>query len=100
MSMDKLKVRLVLQGQYMEKGVDFKHSFSPVPHASSFRAMLAIATEKSMLLEHVDISQCFVQGDLIPDDEVMYMYPESARMRRRPKVCLQTESTTVRFSKL
>lgn len=37
--------------------------------------MLAIATEKSMLLEHVDISQCFVQGDLIPDDEVMYMYP-------------------------
>ena len=81
MSLDKLKVRLVLQGQHMEKGVDFEHSFSPVPHASSFRAMLAIATEKSMLLEHVDISQCFVQGDLIPDDEVMYMYPPPGIMK-------------------
>ena len=34
MTVDQLKVHMVLQGQYMEQGVDYERSYSPVPHAS------------------------------------------------------------------
>jgi len=41
MSLDKLKVRLVLQGQHMKQGVDYEHSYLPAPHESRFCTMLA-----------------------------------------------------------
>jgi len=68
MSLDKLKVRLVLQGQHMKQGVDYEHSYSPVPHASGFRTILALATAKDMLIDHVDISQAFLQGDMLEEE--------------------------------
>jgi len=49
MSLDKLKVRLVLQEQHMKQGVDYEHSCSPVPHASGFRTMLALPLLKTCL---------------------------------------------------
>jgi len=68
MSLDKLKVRLVLQRQHMKQGVDYEQSYSPVPHASGFRTMLALATAGDMLIDHVDISQAFLQGDLLEEE--------------------------------
>jgi len=70
---EKCKVRLVIQGQHMRRkddtGLgDFEDAFSPVPHASGFRTILALATQHHMLCDHVDISQAFVQGDLLPGD--------------------------------
>ena len=60
-------MRLVVQGQHMhrkdEQGRgDFENAFSPVPHASGFRMILALATQNNMHCDHVDISQAFVQG--------------------------------------
>ena len=75
MTVDKYKVRLVLQGQHMKQGVDFEQSFSPVPHAWSFRTMLSITTASDMFIEQIDISQAFVQADLIDGDQIMYMRP-------------------------
>ena len=57
MSLDKLQVRLVLQGQHMQQDVDYEHSYSPVPHASGFRTMHALATAEDMLIDHVNINQ-------------------------------------------
>jgi hypothetical protein len=55
-----------------KKGVDgigdYEDSFSPVPHASRFRKILALATMWNMMTDHVDISQAFVQGELLPGD--------------------------------
>ena len=70
---DKCKVRLVVQGQHMrrkgEDGVgDYADAFSPVPAASGFRAILSLATQENMFMDHVDISQAFVQGELLPGD--------------------------------
>ena len=61
---DKMKVRLVIQGQHMRlkndtgKG-DYTDAFSPVPHASGLRILLVIATENDMFTDYVDISQPF-----------------------------------------
>ena len=72
-AVEKCKVRLVVEGQHMhrkdEQGRgDFEDAFSPVPHASGFRMILALATQNNMHCDHVDISQAFVQGDLLPGD--------------------------------
>jgi len=39
-----------------------------VTHASGLRLMLALATQHNMFTDHVDISQAFVQGDLLTGD--------------------------------
>ena len=43
---------------------DYTDVFSPVPHASGLRILLAMATENDMFTDHVDISQAFTQDDL------------------------------------
>ena len=70
---DKCKVRLVVQGQHMHrKGEDsvgnYDNAFSPVPAASGFRTILNLATQQNMYTDHVDISQAFIQGELLPGD--------------------------------
>jgi len=69
---DQCKVRLVAQGQHMRrKGEDsvsdYNDAFSPVPGASRFRTILSFATQQNMFTDHVDISQAFVQGELLPE---------------------------------
>jgi len=52
-----------------EDGVgDYDDTFSPVPAASGFRTILSLATQQNMFTDHVDISQAFVQGELLPGD--------------------------------
>ena len=70
---DKCKVRLVVQGQHMrrkgEDGVsDYNDAFSPAPADSGFHTILSLATQQNMFTDHVDISQAFVQGELLPRD--------------------------------
>jgi len=70
---DKCKVRLVVQGQHLRrKGEDgfgdYYDAFSPVPATSGFCTILSLATQQNMYTDHVDISQAFVQGELLPGD--------------------------------
>ena len=47
---------------------DYDDAFSPVPHHSGFRKILSLATAFDMHIDHVDISQAFVQRELLPGD--------------------------------
>ena len=47
---------------------DYHDAFSPVPAASGFRTIVSLATQPDMFTDHVDISQAFVQGELLPGD--------------------------------
>jgi len=47
---------------------DYNDAFSPVPAASGFRTILSLGTQQYMFTDHVDISQAFVQGTLLPGD--------------------------------
>ena len=56
-------------GRKGEDGVgDYDDAFSPMPAASGFRTMLSLATQHDMFTDHVDISQAFVQVELLPGD--------------------------------
>ena len=54
------------------KGADgvgnYDDAFSPVPAASGFRTILSLATQLDMFTDHVNISQAFIQGELLPGD--------------------------------
>ena len=39
-----------------------------MPAASGLRTILSLATQLDMFTDHVDISQAFVQGELLPGD--------------------------------
>jgi len=70
---DKCKVHLVVQGQHMRwKGEDdvsdCDDAFSPVQAASGFHTILSLATQQNMFMDHINISQAFVQGELLPGD--------------------------------
>jgi len=70
---NKCKVRLAVQGQHMRrKGEDsvgdYDDAFSPVPAASGSCTILSLATQQNMFTDHVDISQAFVLGELLPGD--------------------------------
>jgi len=47
---------------------DYDDAFSPVRAVSGFRTILSLATQLDMFTEHVDISQAFVKGELLPGD--------------------------------
>jgi len=47
---------------------DYDDTFSPVPVASGFQAILSLATQLNMFTDYVDISQALVQGELLPGD--------------------------------
>ena len=47
---------------------DYNYAFIPVPAASGFRTILSLATQLDMFTDHVDISQAFLQGELLPGD--------------------------------
>ena len=52
-----------------EDGVgDYDDAFSPVLATSGFRTILSLATQQNRFTDHVDISQAFVQGELLPGD--------------------------------
>jgi len=55
-----------------QKGEDsvgnYNDAFSPVLTVSGFRTILSLATQQNMFTDHVDISQAFVQGELLPRD--------------------------------
>ena len=47
---------------------DYNDAFSPVQAANRFHTILSLATQQNMFTHHVDISQAFVQGELLPGD--------------------------------
>ena len=52
-----------------EQGVAISKTLSAPCHMlAGFASILALATQHNMHCDHVDISQAFVQGDLLPGD--------------------------------
>ena len=71
MALDNLKVRLELHGQRRRQGMDYQHSCSPLLHTSGFRTgpCLLLPLLKTCTLSYVDISQAFLQDDLLKEKD-------------------------------
>lgn len=66
------KARVTARGDMEVHGIDYKETFSPVAKHVTFRTLLAVAAHLDLDLDHLDVSQAFLYGDL---DEEIYMHP-------------------------
>ena len=61
------KVRLVVQGNTLKAGEDFKDAFSPVPHATAGHIIISLAAANDWELHCCDLAQAFIQADKLPE---------------------------------
>ena len=60
----KHKVRTVVQGCTMTKGVEYEETFSPTARLTSVRLEVALAAHKGWNIEHLDVPNAYVQGEM------------------------------------
>lgn len=73
-SIEKRKVRLVARGFSQRPGIDFRETFAPVARMSSIRVAVAVAVQRNMKIEQLDITTAYLNGDL--EEEVFMEAPE------------------------
>jgi len=75
-------VRLVVQGQHMSKDKgDFTDAISPVPHLSGVRCCMSMATAMKWKAVGVDVTQGFIQAELLKDGRPSTYLPASRAYR-------------------
>ena len=73
-AVERYKARLVAQGYNQRQEADYDETFSPVVRMESFRILVALSTQHSLELHHVDVTTAFLNGVLV--EEVFMRHPE------------------------
>ncbi len=68
----KFKARLVAKGFVQQKGIDFTESYAPTSSAVAIRAAIAIATAYDLEIDHLDVTQAFLNAKI---DQELYVEP-------------------------
>ena len=69
-SLDRYKARVVAKGYTQEQGIDYNETFAPTLRYETLRVLLALAAAKDMAIDHIDISNAFLNGTM---KETVYM---------------------------
>ncbi|KAG1669146.1 hypothetical protein FOA52_002657 [Chlamydomonas sp. UWO 241] len=81
----RFKARVVAKGFKQVEGVDYLQTFAPCADKNSFRVVLAIACERDLEMEQLDIKTAFLNGEL---EETIYMQqPPGYEVGGRDMVC-------------
>jgi hypothetical protein len=81
-SLQRFKVRLIIQGYRQKQGIDFTETFAPVSRPEVLRMLLAMSNEDPEAdVEQIDIVTAFLYGNL---SETIYMNtPTGANLRSK-----------------
>jgi hypothetical protein len=64
----RFKARLIVQGFFMQKDIDYNDIFSPMTGSTASRMMISLATSQDWELHSCDFTQAFIQADCLPED--------------------------------
>jgi hypothetical protein len=56
------KIRIVVQGFSMDKGIDYTHTYSPCARQESIRLLLAISVQMNWIVKHIDLPNAYVNA--------------------------------------
>lgn len=76
-TLERRKARLVAKGFTQKYGIDFSETYAPVAKLSSIRLLLAVAAEQNLILNQLDVTTAFLNGEI--EEEVYMEIPENLR---------------------
>ena len=77
---DKLKARLVIQGQRMRKDIDYDETFAAVAQITTLRMLCAVAAERNLTLMCLDFDAAFTQSPI--DKELFVKIPDGMSLTK------------------
>jgi hypothetical protein len=76
--------RLVIKGCSQKKGIDYNETYAPVVPLRTLRALLCVATKRSLFIDQLDVRNAFPNVIL---KEGIYMYPPESMHVKSDLVC-------------
>lgn len=73
--LERKKARLVARGFAQRPGLDYADTYSPVAKLSSIRFLIGMAVEENLILNQMDVSTAFLNGDI--EEEIYIKKPEN-----------------------
>lgn len=73
-TLERRKVCCVAKGYTQKEGLDFNETFSPVAKMVTIKLLLKISAFKCWILQQLDISNAFLNGDL--EEEIYMKFPD------------------------
>ena len=85
-AIERFKSRFCVCGYSQTQGVDYDQSFSATLRSTSLRALLGVASQERLSLEHFDVTSAFTQAEI---DTILYVEPPKGfpNLQRDERAC-------------